>query len=376
LSGDVGGITAEIVIALIRSKAVYREPLSTWALLHDCERHSYSCAVDLFTATANTSSINHEFPSDSSEFLCGIVHFYARLLVLRCYEDYSLRHDTQPIEWDWSKRANIKGGPHIIAMQHRQLELVKLKQDLFAYLGPLAPEHMSLAVRNGSDSADDPYRWKLQSLLTDVEMLLSLYDNTMRIYEWHVHDNDSGYKARLASEQLEEAKESKATAISLGKLSNLAFLYLPINFVCAMLGMNLSIFGQGAVPVWVFLILVVFFGLLTYLPIYLTADKKRIYFNRLAYRLARRSVAAGFWFIAFSLTHNDRQNFEIMNSGLAQVFMGHTGHKTKGWTDGRHDYFFEGATWGSEAFWKEKVKKIFLAVEELNSNNEPTELTV
>lgn len=65
-----------------------------------------------------------------------------------------------------------------------------------------------------------------------------------------------------------------------------------------------------------------------------------------------------------------------MNSGLAQVFLGYTGHRTKGWMEGENDSFFEGATWGSQAFWKGKVKNIFLAVEELNFNNEPTELTV
>ena len=152
-----------------------------------------------------------------------------------------------------------------------------------------------------------------------------------------------------------EAKESKATAISLGKLSNLAFLYLPMNFVCAMLGMNLSIFGQGDVPVWVFFMLVILFGLLTYLPIYLpTIDERTVRVYRLAYHLARRSVPAGFWFLAFYLTHNDGQNFEIMNSGLAQLFLGYTGSKTKGWTDERHDRFFEKATLGSEGFWKGK----------------------
>ena len=249
--------------------------------------------------------------------------------------------------------------------------MVKLKQDLFAYLGPPAPEHKSVAVRKDLDSADDPYRQNLRSLLTGVEMLLSLYENTMRIYEWNVHETDSDYKAELASEQLEEAKLSKATAISLGRLSNLAFLYLPIIFVCAMLGMNLSIFGQGQVPVWVFLMLVVFFGLLTYLPIYLTAvDQRRVRLCRLAYHLARRSASA------FALTHNYHQNFEIMNSGLAQVFLGYTASETKGWMDRRHDGFFEKATWGSEAFWKEKVKKIIRAVEELNSSNQGTELTV
>ncbi len=324
------------------------------------------------------SSINYAFPSDPSEFSYGIVHFYARLLVLRCYEDYSLRHDTQPIEVNNSGRVASLGHPHLIAMHHRRLELVKLKQDLFAYLGPLAPEHnKSVAVGKDSDSADDPYWRKLRSLLTDVEMLLSLYDNTMRIYEWNVHETDSDYKSELVLEQLEEAKQSKATAIILGKLSNLAFLYLPVNFVCVMLGMNLSIFGQGQVPVWVFLTLVVFFGLLTYLPIYLPpVDQRRVRLCRLAYRLSRRSISAGFWFLAFSLTHNYHQNFEIMNSGLAQVFLGYTGARTKGWMDRRHDRLSEKATWGSEAFWKQKVKKIIGAVEELNSSNEGTELTV
>ena len=66
-----------------------------------------------------------------------------------------------------------------------------------------------------------------------------------------------------------------------------------------------------------------------------------------------------------------------MNSGLAQVFLGDTGRRTKGWVDGRDDRLFGRATWSSEAFWKEKVKKIFLAVEELNRNdNGATELNV
>jgi len=374
MSSDIGRIIAEIVIALVRSKGIYQIPSSSW---EQREKRSCPCTVDLYAATTDTPSTSHEFPSDSSEFSCSIVHFYARLLVLRCYEDYFLRHDTQPIKLNESDRVATKNHPHIEAMHHRRLELVKLKQDLSGYLGPLASEHKSVAIRKGSDSAEHPYRQKLQGLLTDVEMLLSLYDHTMRIYEWHIHETDSDYKGELASEQLEEARESKATAISLGKLSNMAFLYLPINFVCAMLGMNLSILGQGAVPMWVFLVLVVFFSLLTYLPVLLPKmDERRVRLYRVAYHLAWRSVPAGFWFLAFSLTHSYGQNFEIMNSGLAQAFLGYNGPRTKGWMEGRNDGFFKRATWGSQEFWKGKVKKIFLAVEELKSNNEPTELTV
>jgi hypothetical protein len=199
----------------------------------------------------------------------------------------------------------------------------------------------------------------------------------MKIYEWHIHETDSGYKGDLASAKLEEAKESKATVISLGKLSKLAFLYLPINFVCALLWMNLSIYGQGEVPVWIFLVLVVLFGLLTYLPVFPPKiNQRRVRIYKVAYHLTRRSVSAGVWILAFSWTQSYGQNFEIMNSDLAQVFLGYAGPRTKGWMESRNDNFFEKATWGCQTFRKGKVKKIFLAVEEVNSNNEPTELTV
>lgn len=367
-------ITTETVIALVRSQAVYQIPWSSHDLWTTNQKRWLRCNADLFAATTDSFSIFHESHYDSFEFSCSIVHFYARLLILRCYEDYILRHDTQPIQLDFGDRLTKKGHPHILDMHCRRLELLKLKQDLSGYLGFLASEHKSVVACKGTDPVDGPYLQKLQGLLSDAEMLLSLYDNTMRIYDWRIQEVDSEYKGELASEQLEEAKESKATAISLGKLSNLAFLYLPMNFVCALLGMNLSIFGQGEVPVWMFLILVAFFGLLTYLPVYLPqVDERRIRLYKVAYQLTRRSIPAGLWFLAFSWTHSSLQNFEILHSGLAQAALGYTGHRTKGWRD---DDFFERATLGSQAFWKEKVKEIFLKVGELNPNNGATELNV
>lgn len=370
MSIKIERITAEIVIALVRSRAVYQDPKRKKSL--------YPCTVDLYSATPkfNTPSIRPVSPSNMSEFPCSVVHFYVRLLVLRCYEDYSLRHDPQPIDLYESDRVDGTGHLHLRSMHRRQLELVKLKQDLSGYLGPFTSEQKLVAIPRGSDSAEDSYRQKLQGLLTDAEMLLSLYDHTMRIYEWRINERRSDYKGYLASEQVEETKESKATAISLGKLSNVAFLFLPINFVCAMLGMNLLILGQGNVPMWVFLMSVIFFGFLTYLPAFLSkTDEQRVQLHRTAYHLAGRSIPAGFWFIAFFLTHDHGQNFEIMNCGLTQVFLGYTRSRTPGWMEGRNDDFFKTATWGSQAFWKGKVK-ILLPVEEPKSNNKLTPLTV
>jgi hypothetical protein len=105
-------------------------------------------------------------------------------------------------------------------------------------------------------------------------------------------------------------------------------------------------------------------------------ETRKIELYKVAYHLARRSVSAGFWFLAFCLSHDYRQIFEIVNAGLAQVLLGDRFSRTKGWTERRNDRFFEKVTRGSEAFWKGKVKKIFLAIKELNPNDEPTELTV
>ena len=85
-----------------------------------------------------------------------------------------------------SDRVATRNHPHVLAMHYRRLELVKFKQALDGYLGPLSPEHKSL------DAAGDSYRQKLEGLLTDVEMLLSLYDDTMRIYHWYNHELEVG----------------------------------------------------------------------------------------------------------------------------------------------------------------------------------------
>ena len=178
----------------------------------------HPCSIDLVAATSDISSISHELPSDSSEFSSRIVHFYARLLVLKCYGDYYSRYDPEPIHLDESDRIFRQDHPHVLAIYYRRLELVKFKQDLFGHLGP-------------SGSANGQCWRRLQSLLTDVEMLLSLYDKAVRIYEWHIHEPNSNYTGELASEQLEEAKQSKATAISLGKFSKFGS-YIPPAQLC------------------------------------------------------------------------------------------------------------------------------------------------
>jgi hypothetical protein len=91
------------------------------------KQRSYPRNVDLFTATTDTPSRGHELLAISSESVRGIVHFYARLLVLRCYEDYVLRHDTQPVLLEETDRVCTIGRPHILAMQQSASSMTKFQ---------------------------------------------------------------------------------------------------------------------------------------------------------------------------------------------------------------------------------------------------------
>ena len=124
MSSGVTGVISEIIIALVRSKAVYQAALSSGDRRAGRERHSHPCAIDLFAATTGMSSISHEIPSHLFKLSFRIVHFYSRLLLLRYYEVYYLRHDPEPIHLDESDRTASQDHPHILARHYRRLELV------------------------------------------------------------------------------------------------------------------------------------------------------------------------------------------------------------------------------------------------------------
>lgn len=176
---DTRRLTIAIAIAFVRSKSIYETPSVS---REESRKRVWPCSIDLYAATGNTIFRHDEFSSDPSELSHNIVQFYARLLILRCYEDYNLRHDVQPInELLSSDGVATKGRPHIEAIHRRRLELVKMKQDLSGYLGPSARGQQRFAVHDSSDSTETPCVQRLRGLLTDIEMLLSLYDYNMRV---------------------------------------------------------------------------------------------------------------------------------------------------------------------------------------------------
>ena len=89
---------------------------------------------------------------------------------------------------------------------------------------------------------------KLNRFLDDAKVLQTRQHRVLRF------DDDVEQKIQrvkqgdVLEEQLQEARASRAVALSVSRLTKLAFIYIPMNFVCAMLGMNLAVFGQGTIP--------------------------------------------------------------------------------------------------------------------------------
>lgn len=129
---------------------------------------------------------------------------------------------------------------------------------------------MQFAILNflfGLDGSSSAAVATSQKLITDIEHLISRYDTTIGVCVREERASNTEYQQNLISEQLEEAKESKAAAIGVGRLSKLAFIYIPLNFVCALLGINLELFGTRSIPIWVIFVLVALLSTATTLPI-------------------------------------------------------------------------------------------------------------
>jgi len=147
-----------------------------------------------------------------------------------------------------------------------------------------------------------------EGILEDLKSLQKDYDQTAKYYELEHARVNQDYQIDVNTNQLEEAKESKATAISVGRLAKLAFIYIPLNFVAAVLGMNLAIFGNGTISLWVFSILAAVFVFVSVLPIFGSVTRSFesitepvIRDTHRACRLAWRSPSRGFWIWIFCL---------------------------------------------------------------------------
>lgn len=81
--------------------------------------------------------------------------------------------------------------------------------------------------------------------------------------------NESSDLGELIQAQVDEAKEAKDTSVKLGNLSQLAYVFLPLQLATSVMGMNLKTFGTGTVELRTFLIIFVIIATLSFVPILL-----------------------------------------------------------------------------------------------------------
>jgi hypothetical protein len=107
--------------------------------------------------------------------------------------------------------------------------------------------------------------------------------------------------------QLTEARKSTETAISVARLTKLAFIFIPLNFVTSFYGMNMKQFGSGNVSLWIFFATALAPIIGTLLPFVSEPFSAEIMIS--AVRMALISPpSTAFWFFAFTLFHSSDTN--------------------------------------------------------------------
>ena len=131
---------------------------------------------------------------------------------------------------------------------------------------------------------------------------------------------------------LQDSSDSIKFADSVGRVTVLAFFYIPLSFITSFFGMNLAVFGSGDVGIWTFVIAVVILSvitLFTWLLSALIATRFRTLRARAsaswAYRrywkaLVRKAPLEGFWLFAFGLAHDpETYGYTLMSLGFKNL---------------------------------------------------------
>lgn len=128
---------------------------------------------------------------------------------------------------------------------------------------------------------------------------------------------------KLHDEQLNEAIKSKSAAISVGRLSKLAFVFIPLSLTTSFFGMNLVELGTGHARLWEVLVTAVLVLFISVAPIsghiwvkvrpYILCNPQHLRFTM---HLAWFSPSVAFWFAMFCLFHSVETNRRFCDQGI------------------------------------------------------------
>ncbi|KAL8685603.1 MAG: hypothetical protein Q9218_007658, partial [Villophora microphyllina] len=150
----------------------------------------------------------------------------------------------------------------------------------------------------------------LSRLTEDLRRLLS-----------HIQDErqagDSLELAHLIEAQLDESKEAKKTSVKLGYLSQLAYIFLPLQLTASAMGMNLKGFGTGNIEFRTFFSMLAVIATLSFVPVLfpllLRPSESRLSQIRATAKYSKRAAFLFGWFCLF---HAQSINDRLWSSGM------------------------------------------------------------
>ncbi|KAI4113106.1 MAG: hypothetical protein LQ338_008233 [Usnochroma carphineum] len=150
-----------------------------------------------------------------------------------------------------------------------------------------------------------------------LDQLTKDYNEVLSYYQAGDRSSESDYLGALIQAQVDEAKEAKKISKSLGQLSQLAYIFLPLQLTASAMGMNLKNFGTGNIELKTFVLMLATIATVSFAP---------IFFPSLYWSLGDRwsqvrdvtkySRRAGLLFGLFCLFHRQETNDKLWRSGI------------------------------------------------------------
>lgn len=164
------------------------------------------------------------------------------------------------------------------------------------------------SLTNSSHAARWTPRLRCNAYLVTSMFCARSFRERKLVREYH-QDRVRRNQEYLYDEQLNEAKESRKAAVSIGRLSKLAFIFIPLSFTTSFFGMNVREFGTGHASVWVFFTAALIISALSLAPLW-RSIKSTIWKYpscravEITIKLVKFSPYIAFWFGWFCLFHS------------------------------------------------------------------------
>ena len=229
-------------------------------------------------------------PVSSHLAISRVVHAFVDCLVCAAYANYHRERLPAALK----PRNMYRTGADGLFREARDVQKLSRQIEIFHSHYPARAESMS----------GDP----ACNILRDLSLGLLQLQALDRAHDVSI-GND--YLCQLIEDQTEESKESTKTSVQIGRLSRLAYVFLPLQITTALLGMNLEMFGSGNLKIGTFVAIFIGLGLLSFLP--------KMPHNRVSWclRLWRYSRRVSFIYTCFCATHASESNDLLWGCGIS-----------------------------------------------------------